>query len=538
MRVFAPVALAMAVVALMTARPADAEVLPSDIALIEDVDGSITEAVSAPNNYLALISCAARKAGYPDRFNAIFVYTTVPLNFLTNVQQGWPVVQRTQGIGRTNWNMSDKFCTQTGVLRHAVKMGYIQTMPDNPDDRYTGILGFALSGVELVAHELGHQWLASITFDKGDGAGKHCYLRGWEGSSEPQPGEVMCDGWPLNGYNQHWSYYFNSGSINYGSMIDDLGDGKFNFYYNKPKFSQLDQYLMGLRGPGEVEPMFLVVSGDNMGSASLPIMPGKTVKVEGTRVDFTITDVIRAEGERNPPFEPCHWKGLTILVWSKEHPYANVHLNKLARYANRWEEFYAWATDGRGSFDMTIDGRGYGTATCPSALGPPPADGTQPPDQGTVAEEVQPDPGTTSEEVGPPDAFQPPDWSHIDFGGNEDAAGDPGQRDLVGDAPLPWDAFLADASCTPGLFQCVGDNVVTCRQDGSGWLVVQFCGDDGRACQDGACAISKRSGGCAAAGTGTALPAWPPLLLLVLVLMGLGIRIAHTAPLSGTRNRD
>lgn len=499
---------AVGLAALLATNSAAAEVLPSDIALLEDPDGEITAYASAPNDYLARISCAMRKAGYVDRYNAIFVYSIVPFGPLAGTQQGWPVLIRTKGIGRDRgWNMSQTFCTQTGVLRQAVKMGFLANMPDNPDTRYSAIPFYGLTGIELVAHEFGHQWLASITFDKGDGTGRHCYLRGWEGDSEIDPGEEMCDGLPINDYNQHWSYYFNSGSVMYGSMIDDLGNGKFNLYYKNPKFSQLDQYLMGIRGPGDVEPMFLVDTGDNSGSAALPsTLTMNGVEVEGTRVDFTIADVIRAEGERNPAREPCHWKGITVLVWNQDYKYTPQMLEKLARYANRWEEFYDWATDHNGSFDMTIDGRGHGTVTCPNPFNPPPADGTQPPDEGSVAEEVGTDPGATSEEVGPTDLPQPPDWSGYFDVGQEDAGP---ERDAGGESTV-WDAFLGDATCFPGQFRCEGNTVVACTQEGSGWIVVHRCADDGQVCREGVCAAPRKDGGCTTGGN----PTMPWLLVL------------------------
>ena len=76
-------------------------------------------------------------------------------------------------------------------------------------------------------------------------------------------------------------------------------------------------------------------------------------------------------------------------------------------------------------------------------------------------------------------------------------------NDATGDTVAP-DAFLLDATCTPGLYQCVGDNVVTCTQDGSGWLVVQHCADGGYVCSDGVCTTPKKDGGCTA---GDASPA-------------------------------
>ncbi len=501
--------LLIALLAISLPLVANAQVKATDIALIEDVDGSITAAAATPNSYLAKASCAARAAGYTDTYDAIFVYSAIPLNFLTNTQQGWPVRQATRGIGRTPTNSSAAFCSNSGRLRQAVKMGAVATMPDDPDDTYRGIPGYALSGVELIAHEFGHQWLASITFDKGDGTGKHCYLRGVEGGGgDVQPGDEMCDGYPITKYNNHWSHYFNSGSVMYGSMIEDLGNGKFKFYYKDPKYSQLDQYLMGIRKASEVEPMFLVLAeGSNVSSATIPQVGPK--EYTGVRVDFTIEDVIRAEGERSPSYDQCHWKGLTILLYDRQNPYNSVMVEKLVRYANRWEEFYSWATDGRGSFDMTADGRGAGTEGCPGTPRPPdPEDtGTVIPDQGPNADGV--DVPEVSEEVIQPDSIQPPDWSNIDLGSDDQLGSDyqpdsstAPDRPVDSTQPLDLDE-MSTTPCFSGAVQCYKGLVLKCRSDGSGWAIEEDCGDKG--CENGRC-LGGSSGGCSAGARSGALP--------------------------------
>jgi hypothetical protein len=342
-----------------------------EIALIEDTDGKIMEVVSMPDQYLARVTCKFYQ-DHPDIYQAVFVYSNIPLNFMTNVQQGWPVQSISKGIGRELpngqlYNQTTKFCSKNGVLRQAVKMGDIAKLPDNPDDRYTGIIGYALSGIELQGHEFGHQWLVGIRAKTVEG--KYlCAMKGYEPSGEPKQGDCEWNT-SIDDYNQHWSYFFNSdASLMYGSRIKDLGNGSFELSYDHPKYSELDQYLMGLRSADEVDPskLFYVDNGQqNSGSASMPLQPGKTVNITGTKVSFTISDIIRAMGERIPQKEPCHWKGAFIIVYEKDKPPSQATIDKVDTYRKRWETFYAYATDNRGSFDTTLDGRGTGTPGCP-----------------------------------------------------------------------------------------------------------------------------------------------------------------------------
>ena len=64
--------------------------------------------------------------------------------------------QPEKGLGRLAWNQTAKFCAKQGRLKQTVKMGAIDTLPDNPDDLYQGIMWYTLSGIELMAHEFGH----------------------------------------------------------------------------------------------------------------------------------------------------------------------------------------------------------------------------------------------------------------------------------------------------------------------------------------------------------------------------------------------
>lgn len=549
--------------AMVLALPATAQVVRSDIAIVRDLDGKISEAAATPNAYLGLIAKKFYQE-HLDRYDAIFVFSAIPLSFLTNVQQGWPVRQHTKGIGRMTYNMGSDFGSK-GRLRQAVKMGDINILHDDPDKPYTGIPLYGLTGIELMGHEFGHQWLVSISFDKGDGQGKHCMARGWESPGENQLGDEQCDGASINGYNQHWSYYADSRSVMYGSTIEDQGGGQFRVRLTDEfKFSPLDQYLMGLRGPDEVPPMMIVDTGWRDGSGALPSTIAKDAAVTGTRVDVRIEDIIRAEGERDPPFELCHWKGVIILVDSPANPATPKMLDKLVRWGNRWEEYYSFATDGRGSFDLTLDGRGVGTVGCPSGTGPLPVDPSpepmpdvvEPPQEVvTPTDVVQPtdngplppdlagidsgdDPGEARDSVAPSDGTTSQDGTPaLDVTTTSDGtAAQDGTTGLDGtaskDAVRPRDGTITDrtgegglppnAICEPGVMECDGTVVRQCSGDGTYWGIRYDCAASNLVCLDGGtCGSRPKGGGCAAGSTTAPSAAW---FLLVLPLLALVAR--------------
>ncbi|MCX7944986.1 MAG: hypothetical protein N2746_10815 [Deltaproteobacteria bacterium] len=332
-----------------------------DIALIEDTDGSITKYAQLPDFYLA----AAAKAFYKthkDIYDDIFVFHSTTGG---GIQQGWPVYLNVKGIGRDLLrDQRARFGVPNGKLKMAVKMGSLPSLPDNPDDRAQIVPGYPLTGAELMGHEYGHQYLASITYKKNGVL--HCWIRGMEssGNSSGEP----CDGYTTGDFNQHWSYFFNSRSVMYGSFIKELGNDTFEFSYPNVGYSDLDQYLMGLRRVSEVDQsqLFLVDTGNLItGSASLPLPHGTSTIVKGKKISFSMDDIIAAVGVRNPELEPCHRKVAFILVYPKGQFPSQTLINKVDRYRKRWETWYEWATDGRASADTTLDGRGTGTEKCP-----------------------------------------------------------------------------------------------------------------------------------------------------------------------------
>lgn len=331
-----------------------------EIAVIEDSDGSI-HADSVTQFFQVRGACAFYRH-YEDVYDALFFFTTRQLNLISNVAQGFPVNSPSKGIGRAEPSLTSLFCS-AGRLRHAVRMGSIAYMSDDPNATYTGIPGLTLSGVELMGHEFGHQWLANVDFRREEDADRQCLLRAFLGGGDSS--SDTCNGHRATDFNQHWSTRFNQPSVMYANSIEDLGNGQFRVFRAPLKFGEFDQYLMGLRRATEVSPSFVVSTQHLSDTEGFPVAQGRERSISGQRIDVSIADIQRMMGPREPELEPCHWKAAFIIVHDPGQPPTPEQIARVDRHREEWESWYEWATDGRGSFDTTLDGCGTGTAQCP-----------------------------------------------------------------------------------------------------------------------------------------------------------------------------
>jgi hypothetical protein len=335
-----------------------------EIALVEDSDGSIN--ANAMTQVFQMKAACAFYKNFDDRYDALFIYTTRNLNMVSNEPQGWPVNSPSKGIGRGENSTANLFCSVTGRLRQAVKMGSITYFTTNPDAPYKGLLFYTLSAVELMGHEFGHHWLAKVEYDLNDGEGRQCLMRAYiQQSSLPDPTSPRCSDKPEGDFNQHWSLRFNQNSVMYSNMMEDLGGGNFRVYRETLKYGPFDQYLMGLIEAKDVPPSYIVSTDYLNSTEGFPIGAGQQETITGTRINVSIDDIIRRMGPRDPVFETCHWKAAFILVYDDGKLPTPAQIAIVEAQRQRWESWYATATDGRGSFDTTLDGCGTGTTTCP-----------------------------------------------------------------------------------------------------------------------------------------------------------------------------
>lgn len=140
----------------------------------------------------------------------------------------------------------------------------------------------------IMVHEMTHRWAAYVQL-----------------AGTPQMNYLE------DGYGGHWNVHVNTGgpsAVGYGDL-SDLGGGNFKFQMIYPlHLSPLELYLAGLISASEVPPLFYVANATNHSPATdyLTQQPmnqysyGQDVTFSGTRVDFTIDDIIATNGQRLP----------------------------------------------------------------------------------------------------------------------------------------------------------------------------------------------------------------------------------------------
>lgn len=365
--------------------------IANDIVAVQDPSGGINGLVGMNNmsifpskqeQFCRAAFNAARAGGLADNFDGIFAFTTSEaLSDLDNVWQGPPVRQTATNIGRNGPFLSTA-TYNSQKLSQCVFMGTLgrtgsffpglpagpEALPSNPESAWAPSLGIpipgvqSLSGIEMLGHEYGHHWLNGVEFDQNDGRGRQHFIRGFnEGSNE---GGQM--GFP----NQHYSQLADSRSVMYGECITDLGNGSFRFEGCERKYSQIDQYLMGLRGACEVSPMMVLEDPANPGKGADVIAMGRTSSGSTRngliRHDVTIEEIQRAMGVRSPAYPNASrcWRVAFVVVLAQgQTQIPSAMLAKVERYRQRWSQWFTTATDGRGTMRTNVIGAG-----CPAQV--------------------------------------------------------------------------------------------------------------------------------------------------------------------------
>ncbi len=415
-------ALAAVVTTVLTTVPtaASAQIsLVGDIVVIPDPTGAINDLIgmdsmsilpSKQEQFCRAAFNTARAGGIPDLFDGVITFTaSEALTDLDNVWQGSPVRTDASGYGRTNAAWVNSYnSTRMGQCVFMGTLGRVQSffggqgpeaLPSNPDSDWAPSLGIqipgvtSLTGIEMMGHEYGHHWLMGIEFDQNDGRGRQHFIRGFFGRDDQGQG-----GSP----NQHYSHYADSRSVMYGSCIRDLGNGSFELKGCERKYSHIDQYLMGLRGPNEIDPMMVLEDPSDLGHGVDSVAYGRTssgLTVNGwTRHDITGDEVVRAMGARIPasPAASRCWRVAFIVVLAPgQTALSQAMLDKVNRYRNRWGPWFNRATDGRGTMDSRITGNGCVTFPGAADAGVDAGMGASDEDAGTVDQDA----GTPGEEL-------------------------------------------------------------------------------------------------------------------------------------------
>ncbi|HET7293877.1 MAG TPA: hypothetical protein VFM88_15740 [Vicinamibacteria bacterium] len=225
-------------------------------------------------NELDLVAVARRfYATHGDDYQQLVVFTSQSLVGPRTFAYEINIKNSDTGTGNAVEDLSGAFGSQ-GRLESMVHMDVHTKYSADPAQRVNG----EDTTLGILAHEVGHRWLARARFRDGERTSDE--LLGRQGS--------------------HWSFFVDTdGSHDEGNDISD-GGGTFRTVGSGLRYSPLDQYLMGLRRPDEVPPFFLVRNPTGLSSTSPAQAPQTGVNFSGTRRDVAIAEVIAAMGSRNP----------------------------------------------------------------------------------------------------------------------------------------------------------------------------------------------------------------------------------------------
>jgi hypothetical protein len=282
--------------------------------------GAVVERFSETEK-LDLVSATRRfYVSHPDAYDQLVVYSTRPLNPLGG-SLAFEVNVRNEvgGIGLERLDRTVEWGSG-GRLESVVFMDSV--------DSYLAVDGF-----EILAHEVGHRWLARLAFRSGAGAADEALLgRG----------------------GVHWSFFLDTdASVMDGNDIEDRGGGRFETVDFARGYSALDQYVMGLRAAAEVPPFFYVDVADDFRpnrTYKSSSAPEAGVSFTGVKRTVRIEDVVAAMGPRSPDaaHAPRVLRQAYVLVADAAAPATETRRRALSRIRSRFEDYYARATGGRG----------------------------------------------------------------------------------------------------------------------------------------------------------------------------------------------
>jgi len=326
------------------ALPSPAKVMPhstdaGEIAVLED-DGTFFFDDKNGNENVDYAAVAnAFYLTHADLYDAIAIYLstghTAWHGSPTAIAECFVVRNQIQGIGLTTFDVGGAFGSPSR-LEAVLSMNGMSKWPMSPDS--VAVEG-DFTSVDILAHELGHRWLAYAAVES---AGVRT--------------------WALSGRDHaHWGFFYdNDGSFMEGCGWTRVGADSFRTNEISTRYGPLDLYLMGLADASEIDSFFVV---NNPTALDPPgtYVPGTpaalNVGCHGRATWWNVGDVQATMGVRvpNAAAAPHHFRVAVILVTSNGQGATAADLSKLEAIRSRFGSAFGPATAGRGSMDVTID---------------------------------------------------------------------------------------------------------------------------------------------------------------------------------------
>jgi hypothetical protein len=276
----------------------------------------------------------------PDTFDTIYIWTDFAFDNGPGYATSFIVRNDIQGIGVKQFDKAGMYGSASRLSSIVVMGDIVGSWIDDPNANVVGLF----SAVAITCHEQAHRWTSYVRFNSNRGVKDDLLGR------------------DLN----HWSFLMDTRTVENGSFSSlmegnawsGLTTGTFKTIESSANhFSELDQYLMGLRSADEVSDLsYIDISDEQLHEALRIVSPASNFTISGDRKTVSIDRIIEHEGARVPDIaqSPKEFRVAFILLSERGRTPTTAVINKTDNYRSELVKYFRQATGRRGALDSSL----------------------------------------------------------------------------------------------------------------------------------------------------------------------------------------
>lgn len=278
-------------------------------------------------------------SAYQDLFDTLYIWTDFEFDNGLGVAHAFNVRNDISGIGIPFFDRGAIYGSESR-LSAILKMGNIaDNWPADPQSHAVGLN----SAISIVCHEQGHRWLSYIQFEEDRKTKDDLLGRDFS----------------------HWSFLMDTRTTDSGSFSSlmegnawrDAGGGVFVTTQSAVNhFTELDQYLMGLRGADDVGSLTYLQIDPTILDLVRERSPLSGFSMSAVSRRISLDKIIRHEGPRVPDVtnSPKTFRIAFILLVEQGKTPSTAILEKVDRYREAQVRYFSVSTGRRGSLDSSL----------------------------------------------------------------------------------------------------------------------------------------------------------------------------------------
>ncbi len=276
----------------------------------------------------------------PDAFDTVYIWTDFAFDNGPGYATSFIVRNDIQGIGVKQFDKSQSYGSAARLSSIVVMGDIVRSWIDDPNANVVGLF----SAVAITCHEQAHRWTSYVRFNTNRGVKDDLLGR------------------DLN----HWSFLMDTrtneagsfSSLMEGNAWSGAATGTFKTIESSANhFSELDQYLMGLRAASEVSDLTYIELNDQQLHEALRIVsPASNFTISGERKTVSLDRIIEYEGARVPDVtsSPKEFRIAFVLLTERGNSASTAVVNKADNYRSALVKYFGPATGRRGSLNSSL----------------------------------------------------------------------------------------------------------------------------------------------------------------------------------------